>query len=156
MAIGTDSTIHFFGTQDSVDDGSTSAISNTAFSVAADITDWTNDDDAPLATFVLKFQYPSGTIVADGIHLFAKLNNIDSTNDEDVPSASYPHHYLGTFVTDGGLSATVDQYIGLGPVALPNQYTSQSYSFYIQNDTNVTVSASWTLKITPMTLGPHA
>ena len=57
MAIGADSNIDFFGTQDVVDDTSTSTIANNAFSVAADIAEWTNTDVAPMANFVLECQF---------------------------------------------------------------------------------------------------
>lgn len=158
MAISTDSAIHFFGTQDTVTaTGGTSAVTNTNFSATGDVVSggWTNDDDAPLAMFGLKFQYPSGTIVEDGVHLYARLMNIDGTNDEAQPDANYQQHYLGTFVPDTGLGATTDTYIALGPVALPNAYTSQVYEFYLENQIDVTMSAGWTLKVTPLTYGPH-
>lgn len=161
MAIATDAIIDFFGTQDTVTaGGGTSAVSNGAFSASGDVVSggWTNDDDAPLAGFVLKFQYPSGTIVADGVHLYCRLLNIDSTNDEPQPDAGWSPHYLGTFTTDTNQAATTDTYYTLdqGLVRLPNHYTSQVYEFYIENQTDVTLTAGWTLKITPITGGPHA
>lgn len=155
MTISTDSIIDFFGTQDVVD-SSSSAVVDAAFSVTADISQWTNDDDAELAAFALKFQYPSGTITNGGVHLYARLMNIDSTNDEPVPDTGWEEHYLGTFPTDSGLAVTTDNYLSLGHDAeLPNMYTSQVYEFYIKNDCGVTLTAGWTLKITPKAKGPH-
>ena len=159
MAIGSNTAIYYYGTQDTVTaGGGTSAVTNTSYSASGDVVSggWTNDDDAPLASFVLKFQYPSGTIVADGVHLYARLNNIDSTNDEPQTDSGWVQHYLGTFVTDTGQAATTDTYYHLGPIALPMATTSQNYEFYIYNDTDVTMTAGWTLKITPITAGPHA
>lgn len=158
MAIGTNAAIDFFGTQDAVSaGGGTSAVVDAAFSASGDAAAWTNDDDAELAAFVLKFQYPSGTIVADGIHLFARLMNIDSTNDEPQPDTGFEEHHLGSFPTDTGLSATVDNYVSLGfDVGLPNMRTEQIYEFYIKNDSGVTMTAGWTLKITPKAKGPAA
>lgn len=157
MAIGTDDSIHKFGTQDSIDDASTSAITDTSFSVAADITAWTNDDDAPLADIVFKWQYPSGTISAGaGINVYARLMNIQSTNDANTPDASHTNKFLGRIPVDEGLAATTDEYTDPITIVLPNTYTSQVYEFYFENDTGVTISASWAAWITPKTLGPHA
>jgi len=158
MAIGTDDAVDKFGTQDVVSaGGGTSAVLDAAYSVTADAAAWTNDDDAEFASFVLKFQYPSGTIVADGIHLFARLMNIDGTNDEPVPDANFEEHQLGSFIPDTGLAALTDTYISLGyDVELPNMYSSQVYEFYLKNDSGVTLTAGWTLKITPKAKGPAA
>ena len=154
MAIGTNATVWYFGTEDTVDDGATQAVTTTSFSV--DQATWTNDDDAPFASFVLKWQYPSGTITTTGIHLFARLLNTNSTTDEPVPSATWAGHYLGSFSTGTGMSATTDYAVETGPVELPMMKTSQEYEFYLQNTCGVTISAGWTLKITPMAIGPHA
>jgi len=156
MAIGTNDAIHKFGTQDVVDDTTTSAITNTSFSVAADITSWTNDDDAPLADMVLQWQYPSGTISAGAvINIYAQLMNIQSTNDAAVPDASNKKTYLGFFQIDEGLAATTDEFV-TAHIVLPNTYSSQVYDFYLENKTGVTISANWNLWITPKTIGPHA
>jgi hypothetical protein len=157
MAIGADSTVYFYGTQDSVDDGSTSAITTGNFSAAADITSWTNDDDAPLADMVLLWQYPSGTISAGAVvNVYAQLLNIQSTNDENVVDASNTKHLLGSFRVDEGLAATTNEYAGLKDVKLPSFATSQIIDFYFENQTGVSMSASWAVWITPKTLGPHA
>lgn len=159
MAIGTNSAVYFYGTEDTVTvAGGTSAVTNTSFSASGDVVSggWSNDDDAPLASFVLKFQYPSGTIVADGIHLYVRLINIDSTNDEPQTDSGWPHHYLGTFATDTGMAATTDTYYSLSNVALPSKGSSQAYEFYVENQSDVTMTAGWTLKVTPITMGPHA
>lgn len=158
MAISTNSTIHFFGTQDTVTaGGGTSAVSDAAYSASGDVVSggWTNDDDAPLAMFALKFQYTTGTI-ADYINLYYRLMNIDGTGDEPQPDAGWPYHYMGTIAIDTAQATSTDTYYALGPIALPNSYTSQVYEFYIENQTNVTIAAGWTLKVTPITYGPHA
>lgn len=157
MAIGTDAAIHFFGTQDVVTaGGGTSAVSDAAYSVDADAAEWTNDDDAPEAGFILKFQYPSGTIDANGIHLYCSLSEVATTNDEPLVDSGWKPHYLGAFVTDTGQAATTDTYYTLGyHVPLPNLETSQKYKFFVYNDCGVTMSAGWTLSIIPVTVGPH-
>lgn len=159
MAIGSNDAIYKYGTQDTVTvAGGTSAVTDTSFSASGDVVSggWTNDDDAPLAMFVLTFQYPSGTIVADGIHLYARLMNVDGTADEPQPDSGWKQHYLGTFVTDTGQAATTDTSYTLGMVPLPSAYTSQVYEFYVENQSDVTMTAGWTLKVTPITAGPHA
>jgi hypothetical protein len=157
MAIGTNDAIHKFGTQDSIDDGSTSAITDGSFSVLADITSWTNDDDAPQGEIVFKWQYPSGTISAGaGINIYARMMNIQGTNDANTPDATHPHKLLGRIKVDEGLAATTDEYTDPVTILLPNTYSSQVYEFYFQNDTGVTISASWAAWITPKTIGPHA
>jgi hypothetical protein len=155
MPIETNAAVWFFGTETAVDDGSTQAISNAAFSV--DVATWTNADDAPQASFVLTFQFPSGTITTGGIQLYARLLNTNGTTDAPVPSANYLSQYLGSFDTGvTQMAATTNYALQTGPVDLPLMKTSQEYEFYLQNSCGVTMSAGWTLKITPMALGPHA
>lgn len=156
MAIGTDSLIDFFGTQDSVDDGTTSTIADNAFSVVADITTWTNDDDAPACVMMLQCQF--GTAPDDGsvINIYAQKLNIESTNDSPVPDAVNLDQYIGSFVVDGTLAATNDMFLVTNWLTLPNHKTSQEYNFYIENKTGQTISASWEWFITPSTKGPHA
>lgn len=157
MAIGTDATIHFFGTQDVVTaGGGTSAVTDTSFSVDADAAEWTNDDDATKAGMILKFQYPSGTITAGGILLFASLSEVDSTNDEPLVDSGWSPHYLGMFRTDTNQAATTDTYYTLGHhFELPNLETSQKYKFFVKNSCGVTMTAGWTLTIAPVADGPH-
>lgn len=157
MAIGTNDTKPKFGTQDSIDDGSTSTITNNSFSVAADITAWTNDEDASFASFVLKCQFDTTMPTVGSIALFARLLNIDSTNEPGVPDANYQFVYIGTFPIDFGVANDVDFYTTIENVPLPFFKTSQEYEFYIQNvATAQTMGASWTLKISPYTFGPSA
>lgn len=158
MAIGTGAVIDFFGTQDTISaGGGTSAVTDTSFSATGDTIEWTNDDDAIKAGLVLTFQYPSGTIDNNGVHLYMTLRNINSTADEPESDSGFENHYVGTFPTDSGLAATTDNDLTLGHnIELPNQYTSQVYKFFIKNDCGVTMTAGWTLKITPVSPGPHA
>lgn len=83
--------------------------------------------------------------------LFALLKNIDSTNDESVPTASDESaHYLGAFKIPNATSS----YVALRAELL-NTVTSQVYEFYILNKTDQTITDTWTLKVTPVTVGPH-
>lgn len=156
MGIETNDLIQKFGTTDAVDDTTTSAVSDGAMSVAADITAWTNDDDAPAARLILRWQYPSGTI--DGnIEIYGRPINIDGTDDQPQPDASYKNKYLGTIQIDASQAAITDtvymEYISLVEISMK---TSQEIEFYLFNDTGVTMSANWDLDIVPSSLGPHA
>lgn len=152
MTIGTDALIDFFGTQDDVTNASNSAVAADAYSVAADIDDWTNDDDAPEAAFVLHYTAASAPTAGGYVALYATLKNIDSTNDESVPTASdQSAHFLGVFKVPNSTSS----YVALR-AALPNTYTSQVYEFYVLNKTDQSMTDTWTLKVTPISPGPHA
>lgn len=155
MAISTGSAIEFYGTQDTVTaGGGTSSVASAAFSVSGDVVSggWTNDDDAPMASVVLTCAYSVAPTANSSVNLYARLMNIDSTNDQITPDANFGHVYLGSFPLD---DTTSTQYIAID-VRLPNTYTSQVYEFYIQNNGGQTMSAAWTLKVTPKTIGPHA
>ena len=156
MAISTDSVIDFFGTKDAVDDTSTSSIADAAFSVTADITAWTNDDDSPACVMQLTCQW--SVVPTDGsvINIYARKMNIDGTNDSPIPSAANLDQYIGSFVADGAVGTATDAYLVTNWLTLPNHYTSQVYEFYIENQTGQTISADWDLDITPVTKGPHA
>lgn len=160
MAIGADSTIDFFGTQDQVTVASPGSVANGAFSAASDVNDWTNDDDAPFAMFVLVLQDLSGAATAgDTIGLYCKpLNVVNTTGDHQGPNTNVETIYLGSFVVDAVDPAATDDNYVLGPVRLPNTKSSQEYEFYIKNNlTTVSIDAAdWELWITPMTYGPHA
>lgn len=153
MTIGTDALIDFFGTQDAV---TTTGSSTTDGSFTSAGT-WTNDDDAPDAAALLVAQWATATSIAGkAIHLYGRLHNVQSTNDASAPSSTNRVVYLGTFIAPASTGAT-DFYMPLttGRMRLPNQYTSQVYEFYIENSTGQTISANWSLYVTPISPGPH-
>ena len=151
MTIGTDSAVDFFGTQDSLDSSSAS-VADAAFSVVGDLVAWVNDDDAPQASIVLEATFGSAPDTNSSVALFAQLNNVQSTKDQLAPTANYQHTYIGSFPVKNVTSA---QFITI-PASLPNNGTSQSYNFFIQNNAGQTISAGWDIHITPKTIGPHA
>jgi len=150
MTIGTNAAIEFFGTQDTVTSASSSILSG-AFSVAADITAWTNDDDAPMANIVLKVAFAVAPDAYSRIKLYARPINVQSTNDQDTPDGNFLQVILGSFSLN---NVTTTQYIPI-EVTLPNGKSSQEYEFYIQNGGGQTISAGWSLYVTPKTIGPH-
>ena len=157
MPIGTNATVWYQGTEDTVTaGGGTAAVANAAYSVNASIVEWTNDDDAPYASFVLKTQITAQPATAGGVQLMCRLKNIDSTDDEIDITANYSGHYLGNFVTGAAMSSTTTNYfIQLGPVELPLKNVSQVYDFYLLNSCGQTLTAGWTLKVTPLAYGPN-
>jgi hypothetical protein len=157
MAIGTNDTIHKFGTQTQITASGPGAVSSGSFSVAGDVNDWTNSDDAPFAAFVLVLQDLSAAPSAgEVINLYAKpLNIVNTTGDHQGPNSNVPTIYLGSFAVDTVDPAATDDNYALGPVALPNTKSGQEYEFYIENATSVGIDAAdWELWITPVTYGP--
>lgn len=151
MAIGTDSTILFYGTEDTL---TTAGSSTTDGSVTqANSSNWTNDDDAPMASFRAILTFGTAPTAGSSVDLYARLMEIDTTNDEDAPATDWKQHYLGSFVLD---NVTTAQYRVIGPVGLPSQETSQQYQFYIENNGGQTLSANWSLYVIPVAYGPHA
>ncbi len=158
MAIGTNSIIDFFGTEDPVDDGSTVAISTDTFSVLADILVWTNDDDAPFGNFVLECQFATApTDFLGTIDLYARPLNVEAGGgDPGVPSLTNLNGYLGHFPIDYTVGNSVLFFTYLHGARLTNFITSQTYEFYLHNNgTAQQIEANWNLWITPTTQGPH-
>ena len=156
MTIGADSVIVFFGTQDQVDDGSTSTITNNAFSAAADVSTWTNDDDAPLGAAVLECQFDTTMPTVGSIGLFAHLLNVQGTNESGVPDGSNEHVHVGTFRIDFGVAADVNFFTIIPLFQMPMVKASQEVDWYLKNEgTGQTIGIDWNLWITPLTHGPH-
>ena len=149
MAIETGDAIEKFGTQDTVT-SSTASVTDTSFSAQEDT--WTNDDDAPLASVVLECTFSTAPDANSSVGLFARLLNIQSTNDAETPNADMTAVALGSFALNDVTSA---QYSAID-VKLPNTKTSQEYEFYIQNNGGQTISAGWDLYVTPKTYGASA
>lgn len=151
MAIGTDSAIEYFGTQDTLG-SSTAAVADAAFSVAGDVVNWTNDDDALMASVVLLANYSVAPDVNTSINLYLRPLDVQSTNDGETPDANFQHVYAGSFPVN---DVTTAQYITI-QISLPNNSTSQIYQMYLENSTGQSLPAGWDLFITPKTIGPHA
>lgn len=152
MAISADAAIHFFGTQDTLGTSSGS-VADAAFSVAGDLSTWTNDDDAPQASVTLLADWnTTAPDVNSVVNLYLRLLNTQSTNDQEIPDANFTHTYVGSFPVNDVLT---NQYITID-ISLPNGQTSQQYEFYIENKTGEQIQAGWDIYVTPKTIGPHA
>jgi len=151
MAIGTGTLIEFFGTQDDLA-SSSAAVANNAFSVTGDTADWTNDDDAPMASVTLVMDPASAPAGNVFVNLYAQYLNVVTTADGENPAATFPHKFMGAFpvsVTATVQNITID-------IRLENWLTSSIYHFWIENKTGVSIDAGWALHITPKTIGPSA
>lgn len=150
MAIGTDDAIDKFGTQDSLDSTSGS-VADGAFSVAGDLIDFTNDDDAREASIVLECTFPVAPDASSTVALFARPANLVSTSGQLDPSADFQHVFMGSFPVK---PVTTAQFISI-PLDFNNNKTSQIYRYFTQNNTGQTMSAGWDLHPTPKAVGPH-
>jgi hypothetical protein len=152
MAISTDARIRFFGTRDSLDDGTTNAVSSTNYS--SDTTTWTNDDDAEKAVIDLAIAFSTAPTAGELVLLYMRKLNFNGTNDEEVPSDDVQGAYVGSISVDNIGSSAV-QYFAV-EIDLVAVKSSQEYEFYFKNDTGQSIDASWTADITPIAPGPHA
>lgn len=151
MVITTDAAIHVFGTQDTLGTSS-AAVANDAFSIAGDLSTWTNDDDAPQASVTVLANFSVAPTASTALNLYLRPLNVVSTNDGDVPDANFQHIYVGSFPLN---DVTTAQYITID-IFLPNTKTSQEYEFYVENKSGQSLPAAWDMYVTPRTIAPHA
>ena len=128
-----------------------SSITNNSVVQADDATYSVASDGAyyPDAMFVASFTF--GTAPTEGtiLALYARPLDIDGTADAEVPEATRPTVYIGSFVVN---NVTTTQYAELIAHDVP-----WLASYYLHNSgTGQTVSAGWTLKVTPCTVAPAA
>lgn len=157
MAIGTNDSILKFGTQDEVTVAAPGTVANGAFSASSDIVAWTNDDDAPRASAVLKCQFDTTMPTVGSIPLFARPINIQGTNDAPQPDANFQNYLVGIFPIDFGVAADTDFWTAIPEFQIPQMKASQEIEFYIKNEgTSQTIGTGWDLFITPIADGPRA
>lgn len=136
-------TIVVFGTPKTLE-ANGGAIANNAVVQADDATYDQVSDGAGFmyADFVLGFTYATAPTEGTVLALYARPLDIDGTNDAEVPEATRPTVFIGSFVVN---NVTTAQYAQLMERQVP-----KLASYYINNSaTGQTVSAGWTLKVTP-------
>ena len=136
-------TIVVFGTPKTLE-ANGGAIANNAVVQADDATYDQVSDGAGFmyADFVLGFTYATAPTEGAVLALYARPLDIDGTNDAEVPEAARPTMFIGSFVVN---NVTTAQYAQLIERQVP-----KLASYYIHNSaTGQTVSAGWTLKVTP-------
>jgi len=135
---------------------SSGASAASAAFVAADDTTLAsgNHSNYPYADFVLKTNGFGAALTSTGswyCGLWRQNLNMDSTNDEGVPTVSNRLHYCGAFLLPNSAASTSTHYIALTDVEL---VADQQYSIEVQ--LNTSLSAGWTLKVMPKSLKPAA
>lgn len=81
--------------------------------------------------------------------VYARNLDIDGTNDAPTPGASFKGKFVGTVAFAGSAGA------GTQTGLLEDVPTSWSpIEFFVENLTNATMNAGWTLKATPKTVKP--
>ncbi len=147
MAIGTNDAVVKSGTQKTLEANGAST-ADAAYTQANDASyvRVTDGSDAPDAKFALSVTFSVAPAAGKHIILFARALNFDGTNDAPVPSANYEASFVASFMVS---PVTSLQYVEAVGYDLP-----ADCDLYIRNDAGQTISAGWTLKITPQTLGP--
>lgn len=102
----------------------------------------------PDAEFQIAVTYATAPTVNKTLDLYAQELNFDGTNDEQTPTATYKKRYICSFVVD---AVTTIQYINSG---LVRNVPREAFYFLHNNDTGQTISAGWTGKVIPRSLGP--
>lgn len=159
MAIATGDIILKFGTQDEVTSGTPATIADDAYGKADQgaTVNWTNSDNAPNGSAVLKAQFDTTMPTVGSIELFAHLLNVQSTNDVGAPDANNPLVWVGGFDIDFGIAADTDFYMILPDFEMPQAGDAQAIDWYLKNAaTGQTLGVSWQLWITPKTFGAAA
>jgi len=140
--------VYKYGTNKVLEASGSSTVAN-AFTQANDASVTASDhNDFTLLDFTLSGAFSVAPTAGEVINLYARLLDIDGTNDSQVPSANYLATYLGSFLVD---AVTSTQYVPLYNVSLPGR----SFDCYIENKTSQTLTGNWVLKVTPKTIGPY-
>lgn len=87
------------------------------------------------------------------IHLYERKFMADGTNQGPVPDATYKNDYLGSFIVD---VADVQQWLRIEGIPI-NYYGATYYVEWLDGGAGTaSISAGWTLKVTPYTYAPAA
>lgn len=141
VAIGTPKTLEASG----------ASIANNALAQADDASYSVTSDGGyfPDAKFVISATFAMAPTEGTTLALYARPLNIDGTNDAEAPETTRPTVFIGAFVVN---NVTTAQYIELLAQDVP-----WNADYYLHNNgTGQTLSAGWTLKVTPFTVTPAA
>ncbi len=142
--------IYTYGTTKTLVNASGASISNNAISASAGTMDSTEQDDYLGVDLALTCAFGTNPTAGTTIDVILRPLNIDGTTDAVTPTASYLHHYVGSFRVIANTSTNTYH---LRVLDLP----SREYDVYLYNNaTGQSISANWTLKATPVTLRPSA
>lgn len=144
----TNETKLFFGTTKTLEANGAS-IANNAVGQADDANYDLSADGGnyPDGLFVASFTFATAPTEGTVLSLYARPLDVDGTGDTEAPEATRPTQYIGRFVVN---NVTTTQYAQCTGRDLP-----RLASYYLHNaGTGQSVSAGWTLKVTPQTYGP--
>lgn len=128
------------------------AITNNAIGQADDATYGTTVDGGgyPDAEFVLGVTFGSAPTEGAVIALYARPLDVDGSADTEVPEATRPTRYIGSFVVN---DVTTLQY----PAPVLARDVPELAEYYLHNNgTGQSISAGWTLKVRPRSYRPAA
>lgn len=101
------------------------------------------------ADFALMCQWATITSIENKtIDLYARDLNFDGTADAIAPTATFTHRYIGSFRISA-VAANTNQYMLVNARNVP-----KDAEYYLINSSGQTISAGWTLKVTPRTVKP--
>lgn len=130
-------------------DGASAANNTIAHAADADYSVSADGSNYPDALFVLAATFGTAPAEATVLSLYARPLNIDGTADSEVPETTRPTYFVGNFIVN---NVTTAQYMSFVAYDVPAEA-----SYYLHNNgTGQTISAGWTLKVTPRTYKPAA
>lgn len=138
-------TIRAYGTTKTLE-ANGALIANNALAQADDaVYDATTDGAGfPDAEFVLTCTFATAPTENTVLALYARPLDIDGTLDADVPETTRPTLFIGSFVVN---NVTALQALTLTAFDVPRRA-----EYYVHNNgTGQSVSAGWTLRVTPRT-----
>lgn len=101
----------------------------------------------PDARFVLTGTFATAPTEGAVLSLYARPIDVDGTADAEAPETTRPTVLVGNFVVN---NVTTPQTMMLIALSIP-----WAADYYIHNNgTGQTLSAGWTLRVTPCTIGP--
>lgn len=98
----------------------------------------------PDAMFVLTCTFATAPLEGAVIALYAQELDVDGTLDTDIPEATRPGRFIGSFAVN---DVTTLQTLALTAYDLPRL----AYYYAHNSGTGQAVSTGWTLKVTPRT-----
>lgn len=140
--------IRVYGTTKTLEANGSSIVNN-AIVQADDATYSTTSDGSnyPDARFAASFTFSVAPTEGTVLALIARTLDIDGTADAEVPEATRVDRYIGSFTVN---NVTSLQYVECVATDVP-----VLASYYLLNSgTGQTVSAGWTLKVTPQSYKP--
>lgn len=135
-----------YGTQKTLE-SSGASIASAAIGQATTGYSSTDTLDYPDAVFALTCAFGGAPTAGTTISLVIAPQNIDGTSDAAAPTASYVHHFFGSFAHNG---AAASQTLYCEVQNVPKE----GIVWLFNNATGQTLSSGWVLKMTPLSYQP--